>query len=292
VLLRRDGDTGFLVALGTHMQGLERTRSPPVARGDVPGLAFPQFGADAGESSSRGPGEEACPSERRCDQPESTLDTGADTHAMTPPETLAVLSGLIAAGSTVGAAILVVRLHFLPTGVDAMREGVSGYALGKWARLYRAQVIGCGVAAVLIVIGCCALGVGSLAGLAALVVYAAARFAIVRYPTDPPGTIALSTTGRTHALLAATAFLSLAAAAPMLGLSLAARPPWDQAAPILAAVSLAVPVTVVATFAAGGWPPLRPLFGLIERTVYVTGLLWLFVVSLGLAASPLATQAM
>jgi hypothetical protein len=208
---------------------------------------------------------------------------------MTPPEALVVLSGVVAAGSTVSAAILVVRLHFLPTGVDAMREGVSGYALGKWAGLYRAQVIACGVAAVLIVVGCSALGVGSLAGLAALVVCAAARFAILRYPTDPQGTVTLSTTGQTHALLAAAAFLSLAVAAPTLGLTLATGPPWDRAGPVLSALSAAVPVTVVATFAAGGWPPLRPLFGLVERTVYATGISWLLVVSLGIAASPLAT---
>ena len=208
---------------------------------------------------------------------------------MAPPEALVVLFGLVAAGSTVGAAILVVGLHVLPTDVDAVQEGVSGYALGKWARLYRAQVVGCGVAAALIAVGCGALGVGSLAGLAALVVYAAARLAIVRYPTDPRGTVTLSTTGRTHALLAAIAFLSLAVAAPTLGLPLAASAPWDRAGPVLYAVSAAVPVTVVATFAAGGWPPLRPLFGLAERTVYGTGLSWLFVVSLGLAASPLTT---
>ena len=210
---------------------------------------------------------------------------------MAPPDALVVLFGLGAAGSAAGAAYLVVRLHFLPTGVDAMREGVSSYALGRWARFYRAQVIGCGVAAALIVVCCGALGVGSLAGLAALVVYAVARVAIVRYPTDPTGTVTLSRTGRTHALLAAAAFLSLAVAAPALGLTLAASPPWDRAGPVLAAVSAAVPVTVSATFAAGGLPMLRPLFGLVERTVYATGILWLIIVSLGLAASPLTTRA-
>lgn len=119
---------------------------------------------------------------------------------------------------------------------------------------------------------------------------ASARFAIVQYPTDPRGTVTLSTTGRTHALLAAAAFLSLAVAAPTLGLTLASSPPWDRAGPVLAAVSVAVPVTVMATFAAGGLPSLRPLFGLAERAVYATGLSWLFVVSLGIAASPLTTQ--
>jgi hypothetical protein len=203
---------------------------------------------------------------------------------MTPTEPLAFLLGFVAAGSTAGAAILVVWLHCLPTGVDGMREGVSGYALGRWGGLYRAQVIGCGVAAVLLVAGCTIIGTGSLAGLVALVVYAVARFAIVRYPTDPPGTVTLSPTGRTHALLAAAAFLAIAVAAPTLGLTLAASPGWDRLDPILAAVSAAVPVTVAMTFAAGGVPRLRPWFGLIERTVYATGLAWLLLLSLELAA--------
>ena len=100
----------------------------------------------------------------------------------------------------------------------------------------------------------------------------------------------LTKTGRTHALLAATGFLSLAVAAPTLGFALASIAPWDRIGPVLALTSAAVLVTVMATFGAGGWPRLRPLFGLIERAVYATGISWLFVVSLGLAASPLTTR--
>ena len=100
----------------------------------------------------------------------------------------------------------------------------------------------------------------------------------------------LTKTGRTHALLAATAFLSLAVAAPTLGFTLATSPPWDRVGPVLAAISAAVLVTVMATFAAGGLPRLHPLFGLIERGVYATGISWLLIVSLGLAVSPLTSQ--
>ncbi len=203
---------------------------------------------------------------------------------MTPAETLVFLLGLVATGSTAGAAIMVVALHLLPTGVDAIREGVSGYALGRWGGLYRAQVIGCGVAAALIVAGCSILGIGSPVGLAALVVYAAARFAIVRYPTDPPGTVALSPTGRTHALLAAAAFLSLAVAAPTLGLALAPSQPWDQAGAVLVASRSRCRSRSWRRSPRADFRPIRPLFGLIERTVYATGLAWLFLVSLGLAA--------
>jgi hypothetical protein len=206
---------------------------------------------------------------------------------MPPTEALVALLGLIAVISTAAAAVLVIVLHLLPTDVDAVREGVSGYALGRWAPLYQLQVIGCGVAAALIVVGCCALGIGSVAGLVGLGAYAATRFAIVRYPTDPPGTVALSRTGRMHALLAAVAFISLAVAAPTLGFALASSPPWDRIDAALIALSVAVPVTAAATFASGGLPAFRPLFGLVERTLYATGLSWLLLVALGLALNPL-----
>jgi len=208
---------------------------------------------------------------------------------MQPTDALVALFGLIAVISTATAAILVIALHVLPTGVDAVREGVSGYALGRWALLYQVQAIGCGIAATSIVVCCWILGIGLPVGVVSLGIYAAARFVIVLYPTDPPGTVALSSKGRTHALLAAAAFLSLALAAPTLGLTLAASLPWDRVGSILMAISVAVPLTVVATLAAGGVPPLRPLFGLIERTVYVAGLAWLLIVGLGLAVGPTAT---
>jgi hypothetical protein len=208
---------------------------------------------------------------------------------MPSTEALVGMSGLIAAVSTATAGLLVIGLHVLSTGVDPVRDGVSGYALGRWVRLYQVQAISSGVAAALVVLGCGALGVGPLAGLVALGVYAAARFAIVGYPTDPPGTVVLSATGRTHALLAAAAFLSLAVAAPTLGLTLAASPPWDRVSPVLVAISVAVPVTVVATFAAGGLPAFRRVFGLVERMLYASWLSWLLVVALGLAISPIAT---
>lgn len=78
-------------------------------------------------------------------------------------------------------------------------------------------------------------------------------------------------------------------AAPTLGLTLAASSPWDRISPVLVAVSVAAPVTAVATFAAGGLPALRRVFGLVERMVYATWLSWLLVVALGLAVSPFVT---
>lgn len=80
---------------------------------------------------------------------------------MTPAPPLVFLLGLVAAGSTVAATLLVVRLHLLPTGVDAIQEGVSGYAVGRWGGLYRAQIVLCGISAGLIVVDVGILGIGS-----------------------------------------------------------------------------------------------------------------------------------
>jgi len=212
----------------------------------------------------------------------------ADTGGVAASHALVVLAGLGASGSVVVAAILVVRLHVLQTGVDPVSEGVSAYALTPWANLYQAQVIGCGVAATLVVVGCGSLRLGSPLGLGALLVYAVTRFVIVRYPTDPPRTSALSATGRTHAALAAASFLSLAVATPTTGLALAGSAPWDPVTSLLVVISVAVPISVAATFAAGGWPRLRPQFGLVERIVYATGLSWLLIVGVRLAAVPAA----
>ena len=149
-------------------------------------------------------------------------------------------------------------------------------------------MIASGIAAVLLVVGLLALDLGSIVGLGVLLVYAVTRIVIVRYPTDPPGTSTLTASGRAHALLAAMSFLSLAGAAPITGLALAGTEPWDRAAPLLVAASIAVPVSVMATFGAGGWPRLRPYFGLVERMFYATGFAWLLLVGMGLAAAPSA----
>jgi hypothetical protein len=204
---------------------------------------------------------------------------------VTATHAIVVLSGLAALVAVAMAAILVVRLHLLPTRVDPLREGVSAYALTPWADLYRTQAIGSGAAASCLVIGCGALGTGPVVGLGTLLVYALTRFVIVRYPTDPPGTTVLSATGRAHAALAATSFVSLAVATPLTGLALAGSTPWDLVAPLLVTVSVAVPISVVATFVAGGWSWLRSWFGLIERAVYATGFAWMLIVGAGLTTA-------
>ena len=188
---------------------------------------------------------------------------------------LVTLLGVLGAALALLAGALVVRLHGLPTGVDAIREGVSGYALTPWATLYRTQVRATGLAAGCVAAGCALLGGASPVGLGALLVVAVSRVAIAEYPTDPSGTTRLSPTGRTHALLASAAFIGLGIAAPLLG----SDPRWealgDGVRIVVWVLSVAVPISVLATFGAGAIPGARDRFGLVERTVYATGLAWL-----------------
>lgn len=199
---------------------------------------------------------------------------------------LVALLGAAAAVAVGAAAILVVRLHLVPTGLDPVRFGVSGYALGPWRRLYQAQVIASGSSAILIAAALAIAGsglpgsAGWQLGLGALVVYGLARVAIVRYPTDPPEREP-TPAGRTHAILASIAFVALGLAAWRLGLGLADDPAWPSSGPLLAALSVAAPVATFATFAAGGTPGARPWFGAVERVFYAAGFGWLLVVALG-----------
>ncbi len=202
-------------------------------------------------------------------------------------DTAVAILGLVALAATLVATLVVIGLHVLPGTVDPVCDGVSAYALGRWGPLYRIQVLASGLAASAIVLGGFLAGVGASVGLVALAAYAIARFAIVRFPTDPPGVRRLTQTGRIHALLASVAFVSIALAAPLLGLFGPGTGGPGTAPFLLRAVSVAVPVAVLATFAAGGEPRLRSVFGVVERTVYAGAFAWLGLVSLDLIVDAL-----
>lgn len=189
------------------------------------------------------------------------------------------LLALASAATVAIVAGLIVALHLLPTGIDPLEHGVSAYANTRYGALYRAQVILTGAATLAIVVLVWP-DVGEL-GVAALLVFAASRIAIARFPTDPPDSPSLSTAGRRHVLLATAAFLAIAIAAPAVGRRLFELSSWHGSTDALAILNIAVPVTMLATFAAGTTPPTRRIFGLVERCGYVAALAWLFVVSLG-----------
>jgi hypothetical protein len=175
---------------------------------------------------------------------------------------------------TGGCFACLVYLHLAPTGYSPLRNAVSEYGVGSYARWYRAQAACAGVAAGLLA-GALATGVSPvpLRVDVLLVVFAVARIAIGRYPTDLIGATRRTRTGAIHAALAVAAFGSASAA----GIALK-RPEHGQPA-----LGWAMAVCAVGTMLALRWSPLKPWVGLIERGFYVAMLAWLVLVAARLA---------
>ncbi len=191
----------------------------------------------------------------------------------------AALLGGSAAVMFVLAAIAVVWLHRQPAAVDNLREGVSAYGAGAYAPSYRFQVIASGIGGLLLAGALALSGATVPFGLAFLAIFGVVRIAIAWFPTDLEGRV--TRTGWFHVLLAAVAFISIAIAAPAISLSLAGASAWRGLAPIMVPLAFAVTASVVATFASNSLARTRPIFGAVERVVYVTGFAWLLVASLG-----------
>ena len=190
----------------------------------------------------------------------------------------AVLSGSAAVTFAL-AAIAVAWLHLQPAGVDNVREGVSAYGVGAYRPFYRIQVIASGIGGLLLAAALALGGAAVPLGLAILSIYGVARIAIAWFPTDLEGP--MTRIGWLHVLLAAVAFVSIAIAAPAISLSLAGTSAWRGLEPIMVPLAFAVSASVIGTFASNSLVRTRPIFGAVERVVYVTGLAWLLVVSLG-----------
>ena len=123
---------------------------------------------------------------------------------------LPALLGLICVATS---GVILIALHFLPTGLDPIRYAVSDYGWTAYHLGYRAMVVLQGAGAILIAVG---LGQETdVQALGWLYVYGAVRALISGFMTDrePEGMFSLTRTGRIHVLLAGTAFASIAVAA-------------------------------------------------------------------------------
>src|SRR4051794_8228192 len=166
---------------------------------------------------------------------------------------------------------LLLRLHAVRTGLLPVRDAVSDYGTTRYHALYRAMVISLGLAAAFL-----ALALSRETDASPLVwlwIFAAARVAIAGFMTDrdpPPFT----TEGRIHWLLAAAAFTSIALAASDIS--------WSGDPAVLRSLGFAVAASAVATLVSRVVPPLRPVFGLVERLLYVTSIAWLAVSAISL----------
>ena len=182
---------------------------------------------------------------------------------------LAALLGLICVATS---GVILIALHFLPTGLDPIRYAVSDYGWTAYHVGYRAMVVLQGVGAILIAVG---LGQETDAqALGWLYVYGAVRALISGFMTDrePEGMFSLTRTGRIHVLLAGTAFASIAVAASHLD--------WSGKPDVLAPLGWLVTATAIGTATALVVKPIRrAALGLIERLFYAASIVWLIVVA-------------
>jgi hypothetical protein len=178
----------------------------------------------------------------------------------------------LAAGCFAAAAVILLRLHLLSTGLRPVGDAVSDYGTTPAHAYYRTMVVLLGAGAILL-----ALAIGARTdarGLVWLWLYGAARIAIAGFMTDrdPPP---FSAEGRIHWLLAAVAFTAIALAATTID--------WPRAPGALHPLGDLVAATAIGTLATRVLAPLRPVFGLVERLLYVTSIAWLLLAAVHVA---------
>src|SRR3954452_21860540 len=170
----------------------------------------------------------------------------------------------LAAACFVAAAVVLLRVHSLATGLQPVRDAVSDYGTTPYHAYYRVMVVLLGAGAALLAL---ALAADTDAGsLVWLWLYAASRVAIAAFMTDrdpPPFT----TEGRIHWGLAAVAFTSIALAG--------ANIDWSGAPGALGGLGTGVVVAAIATLVTRLVPPLRAISGIAERALYVTSIAWM-----------------
>lgn len=200
---------------------------------------------------------------------------------MHDPLTAALASG--AALCALLAVACLAILHELPTGLHPVRDAVSLYGAGPFARWYRLQVTAAGSGALLLVTACARTDAARPLPLLALAIYGIARITIARYPTDTEG-VAPTVAGRRHIILASVAFVAVGLAAPTIGQEIRALPGAGPLMQALAVLGLAVSASVLLTFAAGSLQRSGVhVFGAVERLFYVSSLAWQLAAGISLA---------
>ena len=104
-------------------------------------------------------------------------------------------------------------------------------------------------------------------------VFGVSRIAIAGFMTDSSDRV--STEGRIHWALAAAAFTAIAIAATSID--------WTRSPGVLGPLGTLVALSAIATLATRLIGPLRPVFGVAERALYVTSIAWLVIAAADLA---------
>lgn len=196
---------------------------------------------------------------------------------------MADVFGALAATATAACAAALIYVHTRTTGYHPVRDAVSDYGVGPYRRCYATAAIALGVAGIFLASGlAAAVRPEPVVVVALLIVFGLARIAIVRFPVDLDRR-RRTRTGRIHLLLAALAFVTIAFAAARLPRSVIGDPGWSDVEGLLRAIGWLVVLAAAATGLGLRIVSLRPVFGLLERFLYVAMLVWFMTVSLHIA---------
>lgn len=180
----------------------------------------------------------------------------------------------------VGAAVSLIAAHLADRGVNPIRDAVSDFGAREHPWYYRIAALWLGLAGLLtaVMLGD-AMFPKPTGTILALLVFAAARWAITIFPTDLEGEEETST-GRSHLILAVVAFFMVALAAGLFAAAIGPDPFWDDRQGLFNLLALLVGVLAVFTGAARAAAP--QVFGLVERLFYVSMFAWFSAVALTL----------
>jgi hypothetical protein len=196
-------------------------------------------------------------------------------------ETLSIIAVAAMAVST--SALLL--LHILPTGYNPVRDAVSDYAIGRYRALFWTFTTAGAISGLVLAIALVRSHPPKpTLAVAMLLLSAAARVLVPFFPTDQSGSRFQTPEGTVHMVLAVTIFASIAVAASNLGNTLGHEPAWHS---VKGLVDGWLPWVITGTATATGLaiigPRLKRIFGLIERSYYLSSITWFFVVSIELA---------
>jgi len=196
-------------------------------------------------------------------------------------EALSIVAAVAMAVST-GALLL---LHVLPTGYNPVRDAVSDYAIGRYRGLFWTFTTAGAISGLALAI---ALARSHPAKptltVVMLLLSAAARVLVPLFPTDQSGSRFQTPKGTIHMVLAVAIFASIAVAASNLGGTLGHDPAWHSVKGLVAGwLPWVITGTATATGLAIVGPRLKRIFGLIERSYYLSSITWFLVVSIELA---------
>ncbi|MES2169948.1 MAG: DUF998 domain-containing protein [Actinomycetota bacterium] len=194
------------------------------------------------------------------------------------------LTGIIA---IVGVAVTIASLgylHIAPTGLSPIRNAVSEYGISPYRRWYRVATIALGIAGLATALILQLALRGTLPAVILLIIFGVARLLISWSPMDAAGA-ARTRTGRIHNLLAIAAFATATAAGFLAAGPIAADPHWAGFSPAATVFTWVMAVGSAGVILATASAPLRRLFGVFERTIYVGIIGWITVLAIASATA-------